>query len=173
MVIWKRIEDGRKETTSFCIIDAQSVKNTDTAENKGYDAGKKISGIKRHIAVDSQGLPHAIYVTTANVTDRSGAILMLENSKDNLTAVQNILTDGGYTGEKFADKVNEILGATVEVVKRDELHKFVVLPKRWVVERSFGWLEKCRRLWKNCERHLNTSLQMVALAFLTLILKRF
>ena len=57
-------------TTSFCIIDAQSVKNTDIAENKGYDAGKKISGIKRHIAVDTQGLPHAIHITTANVTDR-------------------------------------------------------------------------------------------------------
>ena len=90
-----RIEDGRKETTSFCIIDAQSVKNTDTAENKGYDAGKKVSGIKRHIAVDTQGLPHAIYVTTANVTDRDGAILMFDNAKDNLVTVENVLTDGG------------------------------------------------------------------------------
>ncbi len=76
-----RTENGRKETTSFCIIDAQSVKNTDTAENKGYDAGKKVSGIKRHIAVDTQGLPHAIYITTANVTDRDGAILMFDNAK--------------------------------------------------------------------------------------------
>ena len=59
----------------------------------------------------------------------------------------------------------------MEVVKRNELHTFVVLPKRWVVERSFGWLEKCRRLWKNCERKLNTSLQMVVLAFAVLILK--
>jgi transposase len=66
----------------------------------------------------------------------------------------------------------DILGATVEVVKRNELHKFVVLPKRWVVERSFGWLEKNRRLWKNCERKLNTSLNMVALAFLALLLRR-
>ena len=66
--------DGRKEKTSFCIVDAQSVKNTDTAEEKGYDAGKKVSGIKRHIAVDTNGLPHAISVTTANVTDREGAL---------------------------------------------------------------------------------------------------
>ncbi len=159
--------------TSFCIIDAQSVKNTDTAENKGYDAGKKVSGIKRHIAVDTQGLPHAIHITTADVTDRAGAIMMFEAAKINLANVQNVLADGGYTGENFANSVNEILEANVEVVKRNELHKFVVLPKRWVVERSFSWIEKCRRLWKNCERLINTSLQMAALAFLTLILKRF
>lgn len=159
--------------TSFCIVDAQSVKNTDTAENKGYDAGKKVSGIKRHIAVDTQGLPHAIYITTANVTDRAGALLMFENAKENLTVVQNVLVDGGYTGETFANKVQEILGATVEVAKRSELHKFAVIPKRWVVERSFAWLEKCRRLWKNCERQINTSLQIVVLSFAILMLKRF
>ena len=159
--------------TSFCIVDAQSVKNTDTAENKGYDAGKKVSGIKRHIAVDTQGLPHAIYITTANITDRAGAVLMFEASKCNLAEVQNILVDGGYRGDNFANDVQNILNATVEVVKRNELHKFVVLPKRWIVERSFSWLEKCRRLWKNCERLINTSLQMVVLAFATLVLKRF
>lgn len=123
--------------------------------------------------MDTQGLPHAIYVTTANVTDRDGAILMFDNAKYDLVTVENVLTDGGYTGEKFAAKVREIIGATVEVVKRNELHKFVVLPKRWVVERSFSWLEKCRRLWKNCERKIHTSLQMVALAFAVLLLKRF
>jgi transposase len=83
-----------------------------------------------------------------------------------------VLVDGGYTGEPFADAVKELLGASVEVVQRNELHTFVVLPKRWVVERSFAWLEKCRRLWKNCARKLNTSLPMVVLAFLVLILKR-
>ncbi len=173
MVGFARIQAGKKEMTSFCIVDAQSVKNTDTAENKGYDAGKKVSGIKRHIAVDTQGLPHAICITTANVTDRAGAVLMFETAKNNLPLVENILVDGGYTGENFANRVHEILGAKVEVAKRNELHKFVVLPKRWVVERSFSWLEKCRRLWKNCERLMNSSLQMVVLAFLTLILKRF
>jgi transposase len=168
-----RIGNGRNGKTSFCIVDAQSVKNTDTAENKGYDAGKKISGIKRHIAVDTQGLPHAITITTANVTDRDGALLMFKAEKENLINVQNVLVDGGYTGEKFALAVNEILGATVEVAKRNELHKFEIIPKRWVVERSFSWLEKCHRLWKNCERKLNTSLHMVALAFISLLLKRF
>ena len=77
MVSKVRTNDKRNEKTSFCIIDAQSVKNTDTAEKKGYDAGKKVSGIKRHIAVDTQGLLHAVYITTANVNDRDGAILSL------------------------------------------------------------------------------------------------
>ncbi len=153
-------------------MDAQSVKNTDSAENKGYDAGKKVSGIKRHIAVDTQGLPHAVHVTTANVTDRAGALEAFSFHKENLRDVRNMLLDGGYSGDKFADAVHKLLGACVEIVKRNELHTFTVIPKRWVVERSFAWLEKCRRLWKNCERKLNTSLQMVVLAFAVLLLKR-
>eukprot|EP00347_Sterkiella_histriomuscorum_P021071 403335373 len=161
LVTYQRITNGRSEMTSFCIVDAQSVKNTDTARNKGYDAGKKVSGIKRHIAVDSQGLPHAILITTANVTDRVGAIMMFESARGNLAEVKNILVDGGYRGEKFATSVDEILCATVEVAIRNELPQFVVLPKRWIVERSFSWLEKCRRLWKNCERLINTSTHMV------------
>ena len=133
---------------------------------------KKVSGIKRHLAVDTQGLPHAIHVTTADVTDRAGALAMFDRRRDDLSLVRNVLVDGGYTGKPFATAVQGLLGASVEVVKRNELHTFVVLPKRWVVERSFAWLEKCRRLWKNCERKLNTSLQMVVLAFMVLILKR-
>ena len=148
------------------------MKNTDTAEEKGYDAGKKVSGIKRHIAVDTQGLPHAVAVTTADVTDRDGALKAIERCKENLRSVESVLVDGRYTGQPFADGVLERIKATVQVVKRNELHAFVVLPKRWIVERSFAWLEKCRRLWKNCERKLNTSLQMVHLAFLKLLLKR-
>ena len=93
---------------------------------KGYDAGKKVSGIKRHIAVDTQGLPHAVAVTTAEVTDRKGA-----------------------------PQTQPHTGA-----------------KHWVVERRFAWLEKNRRLWKNCKRWLNTSLQFIHLAFLALLLER-
>ena len=154
------------------IVDAQSVKNTDTASQKGYDAGKKVSGIKRHIAVDTQGLPHAVAVTTAEVTDRKGALAAFDRCADNLQQVTSVLVDGGYSGKPFAEAVQEKLGATVQVAKRNELHTFAVMPQRWVVERSFAWLEKCRRLWKNCERSLNTSLQMIHLAFLALLLKR-
>lgn len=149
------------------------MKNTDTAQHKGYDAGKKISGIKRHIAVDTQGLPHGICITTANITDRAGAITLVTQDKKALSRVQSVLVDGGYRGKPFAAEMKRIIGATVQVVKRNELHTFAVIPKRWVVERSFAWLEKCRRLWKNCERKLNTSLQMTVLAFLVLLLKRF
>lgn len=168
------MENGRNAKTSFCIVDAQSVKNTDTAKEKGYDAGKKVSGIKRHIGVDTNGLPHAILVTTANVTDRDGGVEMTKQNKKTLSKVKKFLVDGGYSGERFANEMrNELPRTKVEVVKRSELHTFKVIPKRWVVERSFGWLEKSRRLWKNCERKLNTSLQMIVLAFLKLLLKRF
>ena len=97
---------------------------------------------------------------------------MFSCSKENLSKVKNSLYDGGYTGKKFANAVQEILGCGVEIAKRSELHKFAVIPKRWVVERSFGWLEKCRKLWKNCERKINTSLQMTNLAFIRVMLKR-
>jgi len=168
-----RNEDLRKDKTSFGIVDAQSVQNADTAEAKGYDAGKKVSGIKRHIVVDTQGLPHALLVTTANVTDRNGAIEMITLNLDNLSSVRKFLVDGGYSGENFANTVNDICGAEVEVVKRNELHTFAVLSQRWVVERSFGWLDKARRLWKNCERTLHNSLQILIFAFIAILIKRF
>ena len=121
------------------------------------------------------GLPHAILVTTANITDRNGAIEMTENYRDyttNLINVSKYLVDGGYTGEPFANSIKELIGAEVEVAKRNELHTFDVIPKRWVVERTFGWLDKCRRLWKNCERKLHNTFQMVTLAFIRLLLNR-
>ena len=142
-----RQSSGRKERTRFCIVDSQSVKNTDSAESKGY-------------------------VTTANVGDRAGALAMLALRQDDLGQVQNIPVDGGYTGKPFAEGVQDLLGATVEVARHHELHTFVAIPQRWVMERSFAWLEKCRPLWKNWERKLNTSLQMVVLAFAALILRR-
>ena len=87
MVGEARISNGRKEQTSFIMIDSQSVKNTDTARDKGYDAGKKVSGIKRHIIVDTEGLPHGILVTTADKTDRQGALDTINLHKDSLQNV--------------------------------------------------------------------------------------
>ena len=98
-----RRSNGRQERTSFCIVDAQSVKNTDSAENKGYDAGKKVSGIKRHLAVDTQGLPHALHVTTAKVTDRAGALTMFSMRQADLSQVQKVLVDGAYSGAAFLE----------------------------------------------------------------------
>lgn len=131
-----------------------------------------MSGIKRHIAVDTNGLPYAICITTADITDRNGAIEMFTSSKENLSKVTNVLVDGGYTGDKFAESIEKIIGATLTVAKRNELHKFEVIPQRWVVERSFAWLEKCRRLWKNCERKMTSSLGFAVLAFINLMVKR-
>jgi transposase len=136
-------------------------------------AGKKISGIKIHLGVDTNGLPHAVHVTTANITDRNGALEMLELYAPNLSKVIKVLCDGGYTGENFADAVKALIGAEVEVAKRNELHKFAVIPRRWVVERTNAWLDKFRRLWKNCERKLHTTHQMITFALATLLLKRY
>ncbi|MDO9100923.1 MAG: transposase, partial [Candidatus Nitrotoga sp.] len=108
------------------------------------------------------------------VTDRKGALQAMRHCKANLSTIQSVLADSGYMGQPFAQGVQEILGqaVTVQIAKRSELHKFAVIPKRWVVERSFAWLEKNRRLWKNCERKLNTSLLFIHLAFLGLLLRR-
>jgi transposase len=133
----------------------------------------KKTGIKIHIAVDVLGFPYATFITTANVSDRQGAILMFDNDNHFIGKFKTLLCDGGYTGEDFANAIFELTGAIVQVAKRSELHTFAVIPKRWIVERSFGWLDKCRRLWKNCERLIQNTLNMVKFAFLSILLKRF
>jgi transposase len=110
------------------IVDAQSVKTTDLTKNSGYDGGKTISEIKRHMAVDINGLPQAILVTRANVLDRSVALAILSLASQNLELVQHVMVDGGYTGNDFADQVKLILNAKTTVAKRNELHTFTVLP---------------------------------------------
>ena len=114
-----------------------------------------------------------MFVSTANVTDRNGAITMIGYAAPHLSRCLKVLADGGYTGEKFANSIKNLIGADVEVVKRNELHTFAVLPKRWIVERTFGWLEDYRLLWKNCERKIHNTLQAAKLAFLALILRRY
>ena len=126
-----------------------------------------------HVGVDILGLPNAIHVTTADVTDREGAIEMLKKNAPKLSNILKVLCDGGYTGEKFADAVKKFINAVVEVVKRSELHTFEVIPKRWIVERTFAWLDNFRRLWKNCERLIHNTLQMVTFAFISVLLKRY
>jgi transposase len=135
--------DGlRRDKTARGIAGAQSVPNADTAEKKGYDAGKKVSGIKRHIVVDIMGLSHALAITTADVTGRQGAVEMIGENVKNLPEVKKFIAGGGYTGGNFAQAVKDLCAVEVEVVKRNELHTFAVLPKRWVAGRSFGWIDK-------------------------------
>jgi transposase len=107
------------------------------------------------------------------VSDRDGMIEMFSQPYYPLPRFEKLLLDGAYTGDDFAREIKELTGAEVEVVKRSDLPGFVVIPKRWIVERSFGWLDKCRLLWKNCERKLVSTLAFVKLAFLSVLLRRF
>jgi transposase len=119
------------------------------------------------------GLPHAISATTANITDRAAAMSMISSYAPNLSSIVKLIVDAGYTGEIFARAIARLIGADVEAAKRTELHKFVVMPKLWVVERTFSWLEHYRRLWKNCERKISNTVQMTVLAFISLLLLRW
>lgn len=129
--------------------------------------------MKLHIGVDILGLPYAAIVTTANISDIKGGIEMFSSPDfHRFSTLETVLCDGTYEGKNFADAIFSLTGARVEVAKRTELHTFAVIPKRWIVERSFAWLDKCRRLWKNCERKLENTLNMVKLAFVSLLLRR-
>ena len=108
-----------------------------------------------------------MHVTTADKSDKAGATAMLACNFSTLLGIKKLIVDGGYSGANFADFVKTVYAADVEVVKRNEFHKFTVLPKRWIVERSFGWY---RRLWM---RKLHTSMQFTVLAFISILLKRY
>ena len=118
-------------------------------------------------------MPHAAYVSKADMTDRKGAIFAIGYSREHLSKCETVMGDSSYTGDSFDMMMRKLIGASVEIIKRNELHKFVVLPKRWIVERSFGWLDDYRILWKNCERMLHNSLQAVKFAFISLLLRRY
>jgi transposase len=134
---------------------------------------KKISGAKLHLATDILGLPHGVHMTTADYTDREGAIELAAINADKYESVEKLLADSAYSGESFALEIKGLTGAEVEIVKRNEAHKFIVMPKRWIVERSFGWLDNSRRLWKVCERKLSNYLQMAVLSFISVLLRRY
>ena len=152
-------------------MDSQSVKNTDSCniETKGYDGGKKIGGIKRHIVVDTLGLPHYIKVTTANESERTVILGIMQNNPTLFDNVQTILADSGYTGERLGLDMIDQIGLCLTITPRDKLHSFAVVPKRWVVERSFAWLDKCRRLFKNVEGLISTSETWIKLCFIRLL----
>ena len=109
-------------------VDAQSEKSTASADHKDYDASQKVSGIKRHIAVDNQGLPRAIAVATGDETDRKRTLWAIDRCAANLKQVKNVLAGGGYTGKPFIQAAQEKLGATVQIAKCHELHTFAVIP---------------------------------------------
>jgi transposase len=148
-----RVAAGRKPEPSAAIIDSQSVKAAETVArpSRGYDAGKKINGRKRHIAVDTLGLLLTVLITAAGVQDRDGAKPLLWNLRKAFPSVRHAWADSGYAG-KLVTWAKKALRLTLEVVRRTELHKFVVLPRRWVVERTFSWITRSRRTVRDYER---------------------
>jgi putative transposase len=165
---------GRERTPSAGIIDSQSAKTTGIKGKRGYDAGKRVNGRKRHIVVDTLGLLLIVVVTAASVQDRDGAKLALQRLQQRLSLprFQLIWADGGYRG-KLVDWVKETFSWILEVVKRnDDVSGFQVLPRRWVVERTFGWLNNYRRLSKDYEELSETSEAMMYVAMTHIMVRR-
>jgi transposase len=148
-----RVRAGRRPLPTAAIIDSQTVRGADTVPtaSSGYDGGKKTKGRKRHIAVDTLGLLLAVVVTAASIQDRDGAHRLLVALRARCSTVSYIWADGGYAG-RLLTWAKTVLPLTVEVVKRtDKIAGFVVLPRRWVVERTFGWINKHRRCVRDYE----------------------
>jgi transposase len=165
---------GRDRQPSAAIVDSQSVKGADTvgAASRGFDSGKKINGRKRHIAVDVEGFLLAVVVTAASVGDRMGAKLLVILLLNTCTRLKLIWADSGYDGNPLAQWVRAVANISVEVIKRTELHVFKVVPRRWVVERTFGWLMRYRRLVRDYERRPEHHEAMVYWATVMIMTRR-
>jgi putative transposase len=173
-----RVSYGKDEEPSVVLIDSQSTKTSEQGGTKGYDAGKKIKGRKRHILTDTLGLLLGIVVHSADIQDRDGAKLVLEHLEYSRPRVELIIADGGYAGEleelveelKDEDDDNEL---ELKIVKRsDQAKGFEVIPFRWIVERTLAWISKNRRFSKDYEVHTATSVGRIQLAMIRIMLKR-
>ena len=165
-----RLARGRNEDPSAAIIDSQTAKGTGITEDSGYDAGKKTKGRKRHLLTDTQGLLLNVRVHSAGIQDRDGAKLLLKRSSSALGSLEKIFADGGYAG-KLVDWVKRKYDIALDIVKRNELHKFAVLPKRWIIERTNAWISKARRLAKEYEKKIQNQESMIYVRMIQLMLR--
>ncbi|UPT99863.1 IS5 family transposase (plasmid) [Bradyrhizobium barranii subsp. apii] len=171
-----REQAGREASPTAAIIDSQSAKAAQKGgpalDPQGFDAGKKVTGRKRHILVDTLGLLLSVVVHPAHVQDRDGARDLLRSARRSFPFIKRIFADAGYQGAKMAEVVADTGCWTIEIVKRNELHKFVVLPKRWIVERTFAWISRNRRLARDFERYAETVVAFIRLAMIRIMLRR-
>ena len=165
-----RTKRGKNPNPSVLIIDSQTAKGVEYTEDSGYDAGKKTKGRKRHHLTDTQGLLVHTKVHSAAIQDRDGAKLLLKSAGTILKNIKKIYADGGYTGKLIA-WVKKQFGITLEIVKRNELHTFVVLPKRWIIERTNAWISKARRLAREYEKKIRNQESMMYVRMVQLMVR--
>jgi transposase len=164
---------GRKAIPTAAIIDSQSASTTESGGPRGYDAGKRVHGRKRHIVTDTNGLLLAVRVHPANIQGVHGAVPLLEHLRIKFPQLGHVFADRIYRGDQLLQALAHCGPWTIEIVERpDGVKGFQLLPRRWVVERTFAWFGRCRRLAKDFERSIATATAWLFVAHLRLLTRR-